>query len=90
MRDWAAALGRELGVDAKVARMPGWLVTSLGVFVPMMRELGEMRYQWEEPYRVDDSAFRDAFGAAPTPFATQVRETAAWARATYGSPAKAA
>lgn len=24
MRDWAAALGRELGVDAKVAPMPGW------------------------------------------------------------------
>jgi nucleoside-diphosphate-sugar epimerase len=90
MRDWAAALGRELGVDAKVAPMPGWLVKALGVFVPMMRELGEMRYQWEEPYRVDDRAFRDAFGAAPTPFATQVRETAAWARATYDRRAKAA
>ncbi len=84
MQAWAAALGRELGVEAKVATVPGWVVKMLGVFVPMMRELGEMRYQWEEAYLLDDGAFRERFGTASTPFETQVRETAAWARLTYG------
>ena len=86
MRAWAEALGRELGMPVKVAGIPGWVVKVAGVFVPMMRELGEMSYQWQEPYLVDDRAFREAFGAAPTPFAEQVQATAAWARATYRQP----
>lgn len=89
MSEWARALGAELGRDVRVSRVPGWVISVAGVFSPMMRELGEMRYQWEEPYLVDDSAFREAFGVAPTPFEEQVRATAEWARATWGAKAAA-
>lgn len=89
MDDWARALGAELGRDVRVSRVPGWAVAVMGVFSPMIRELAEMRYQWEEPYLVDDSAFRAAFGVEPTPFEEQVRATAAWARATYDARAAA-
>ena len=41
----------------------------------------EMRYQWTAPYLVDDSKFRAAFKAAPTPFAQQITMTSAWALA---------
>jgi len=84
MNEWAGALGVELGRDVRVARFPAWASALVGVFSPMVRELGEMRYQWEEPYLVDDAAFREAFGVAPTPFEEQVRATATWARAAYG------
>jgi nucleoside-diphosphate-sugar epimerase len=84
MNDWAAALGRELSREVRVSALPGWVVKVAGWFVPMMRELGEMRYQWQEPYRVDDGAFRETFGLKPTDFDEQVRATAAWARRTYG------
>ena len=90
MRGWADALGRELGMPVKVQHLPGWLLATAGVFVPMMRELREMAYQWEEPYLLDDAAFRRELGVEPTPFDEQVRATAAWARATYGARAKAA
>lgn len=85
MRTWVDALGAALEMKLRVEPVPGWVVKMAGLFVPMMRELAEMRYQWQEPYHVDDRAFREAFGAAPTPFETQVRETARWARETYGS-----
>jgi nucleoside-diphosphate-sugar epimerase len=90
MRAWADALGRELGMTVKVQRLPGWVLAAVGVFVPIMRELREMAYQWEEPYLLDDSAFRRELGVEPTPFDEQVRATAAWARDTYGARAKAA
>ncbi len=85
MQAWADALGRELDLKIRVDAVPGWVVKMAGLFVPMMRELGEMRYQWQEPYHVDDRAFRDTFKSAPTPLEAQVRETAKWARETYGS-----
>jgi hypothetical protein len=37
--------------------------------------LAEMIYQWETPYRLDDSAFRAAFGVAATPMDRAVCET---------------
>jgi hypothetical protein len=58
----------------------------LGLVSPTIRELAEMRYQWQEPYRLDDARYRETFGGAPTPFDEQVRATAAWAAANYGPP----
>jgi nucleoside-diphosphate-sugar epimerase len=85
MRGWASALGGALAMEVRVEPLPGWMLAALGLISPVMRELREMRYQWEEPYLVDDSAFRRELGLQPTPLDEQVRATAAWARATYGA-----
>ncbi len=82
----AAALGRS---GAKISRMPPLLFRSLAFVVPLLRELQEMMYQFEEPFVVDDARFRARFGAAATPLETGAAETAAWARATLGAGAKA-
>lgn len=83
MNDWAKALSPYLKRDIRVTTLPSWLVTMLGLFVPAMRELKEMRYQWEEPYRVDDAKFRAAFGMSASPFEEQVKRTAAWVESTW-------
>lgn len=83
---WTEALSRALGIPLRTSVVPGWVLSLLGLFVPEMRELKEMRYQWEAPYLVDDTRFREAFGIEPTPFEAQVQATAAWARARYGAP----
>lgn len=80
---FAAALGREIPVSA----VPTWLVRTLGVFDPTMRELAEMTYQWKQPYVVDDAKFRQAFSIGPTPWAEAVAETLAWAQATWRAEA---
>lgn len=76
-------LGAALGLDARVTRIPGAVLTVAGWFVPMMRELAEMRYQWEGPYRVVDARFRARFGFAATPLDEGVAATAAWVERRY-------
>jgi len=55
----------------------------IGLVQPMMRELAEMTYQWEQPYVLDDAKYRAAFGRGPTPWDEAISQTVRWALATY-------
>ena len=76
---FAEALGRPIAIE----RVPGFMIGVLGLFMPFMRELGEMNYQWTEPFLVDDRRYRERFGASPTAIADGTRATVAWAREHY-------
>ena len=52
--------------------------------MPILREVNEMAYQWEEPFEVDDARFRARFGDLTTPRDEAARQTVAWAQATFG------
>jgi nucleoside-diphosphate-sugar epimerase len=84
MEAWCVDFSRALGLPVRVKPVPGPVLFALGLFAPTIRELRELRYQWEEPYLVDDADTRAALGLAPTPLDAQVQRTAAWARATFG------
>jgi nucleoside-diphosphate-sugar epimerase len=73
-----------LGQVIPVSHVPTWLLRSVGVVVPMMREVAEMTYQWKQPYRVDDAKFRRAFGFGATSWDEAVATTVAWGRSTFG------
>ena len=63
-----AELARERGTGKsriRVLGVPVPVIRFFGLFVPLMRELAEMAYQWAAPYRVDDGAFRHRFGVLP-------------------------
>jgi len=45
-----------------------------------------MMYQWRTPYVLDATKYRARFGAEPTPLATVLRDTFAWASAEYARP----
>lgn len=83
IRELVAMLGAAVGVDAKVARVPGWLVKVAGVFSKELRELPEMSYQWEAPFAVDSGKFTREFGSTATPMRRAVELTATWARGAY-------
>jgi nucleoside-diphosphate-sugar epimerase len=68
----AAALGR----PAKLIAMPIWALGAASSFSGDLREIWEMRFQWDRPYRVDASRFAKAFWNDPTPFEVGIRETA--------------
>ncbi|TDD64301.1 NAD-dependent epimerase/dehydratase family protein [Actinomadura darangshiensis] len=53
--------------DPRVFQVPRPAFTALGLFVPMLKELRETRYQFDKPYLLDSSAFESAFAMAPTP-----------------------
>jgi nucleoside-diphosphate-sugar epimerase len=82
-RAMIARLGRALGRDLRIRRLPKVVLSLASPFVPILRELAEMGYQWDEPFVVDDRRFRERFGATPVSPETGARETVAWARAHY-------
>ncbi|MCB9752941.1 MAG: NAD-dependent epimerase/dehydratase family protein [Myxococcales bacterium] len=70
------------GHEPRVRAMPTWLTPILGWFIPIMRELAEMQYQWIMDYDFRSAAFQEAFAdeVTITPHADAVRETLAWFR----------
>ena len=74
-----------LGVRLRLLTLPEALLGPAGLFSPFLRELKEMRFTWNRPYRVDATKFAKTFWSDATPFETGVRETAlsfraAWAK----------
>jgi nucleoside-diphosphate-sugar epimerase len=49
-----------------------------GLFIPEAREAIEMAYEFEEPYLLDDSAIRAAYGLTHTPLEESIPATVAW------------
>lgn len=67
------ALGRN---DVKVSAMPWTLMRAASPFVPLFRELAEMRYLWEQPVRMRNERLLSVLGTEPhTPLARAVRDT---------------
>jgi nucleoside-diphosphate-sugar epimerase len=61
----------------------------LGLVRPGMREYLHTLYQFTEPWVVDDSKFRSAFGTLPTPLGTALATTLDWYRSTASQQATA-
>jgi nucleoside-diphosphate-sugar epimerase len=74
-RDLARLFGRAAGRNARLWRVPDWLVRLAGSFGGELSGLPEMLYQWRAPFTVDDARFRATFAREPTPIATAVRDT---------------
>ena len=67
-----AAANRAVAVKA----FPWWLLTAASPFVPLFREMGEMRYLWRTPLRLSNRHLTDVLGEEPhTPLDSAVRAT---------------
>jgi nucleoside-diphosphate-sugar epimerase len=69
--------------ELKVARLPRWIVKTAAIVMPLMRELDEMLYQWEEPFVVDDRRFRERFQLMPEDVDQAAANTMNWALQHY-------
>jgi nucleoside-diphosphate-sugar epimerase len=75
-RDILQIAADTLDVKLRISAMPAWMLGPSAMFAPFLRELKEMRFQWDRPYQVDASRFKAAFWSDVTPFETGVPETA--------------
>ncbi len=73
-------IGEEVGKTAKVSAAPKLILKAMALFIPIMREVEEMAYEFEEPFIVDHSKFVAAFGNHATPLKEVIRETVKWYR----------
>ena len=56
-------------------RVPRWMLSLLGLFVPVLRENMEMLYQFEYDYRFDSTKLERAFGLTATPYRDGIAAT---------------
>jgi nucleoside-diphosphate-sugar epimerase len=66
---------KEAGTTPHIQAAPRLLIQGLGLFNPLMRELAEMLYEFEEPFVLDSSKFEKAFGYGATPLEEAVQVT---------------
>lgn len=75
-KDFASLIAEVAGKpDKGVSALPGWAMPMVGMFVPIVRELYDIRYQTEQPFTVDGRVFAKTFGFEPTPHREAIRAT---------------
>ena len=90
--DLVAHFAGALDVPPRTYRLGRWFFRLVWPFSRDIAAVGEMLYQWEKPFVVDDSRFVETFGIEATPIARAVEETleAAGLRANQSSDASLA
>jgi nucleoside-diphosphate-sugar epimerase len=78
-------VAREAGHPVAVRSVPKLALRALGLVNPMLRELAEMAYEFDEPFVLDTSKYQTAFGAAGTPLAEAIAATVGWYRTRPGT-----
>jgi nucleoside-diphosphate-sugar epimerase len=74
-KQWVKLFAGEMNVPDKVQVLPGWGVMALGLFIPVLKEIYEMRYQYDREYYFDSSKFNNKFQYVPTTNGTAVKQT---------------
>jgi nucleoside-diphosphate-sugar epimerase len=78
LADLATAMGRP---PVPVSHVPWPVLRAVGLAVPMMREVVDVRHQFDQEFVTDASATTEAFGLTPTPWVEVVAATAGTAPA---------
>jgi nucleoside-diphosphate-sugar epimerase len=68
--------GKAFGVPPKFSAIGNFMLSVLGIFIPIMRELKEMSYQTNFDYVFSSEKFERVFGLKSTSYADGIRETA--------------
>jgi nucleoside-diphosphate-sugar epimerase len=76
-RQWATLFAEEMGAKNKIQVLPAWSLRLIGLFVPILGEMYEMRYQYNQDYFFDSSKFNAQFNFQPTPHLQAVQQTLA-------------
>ena len=84
LADLAAALSSPAhpAPPVRVSRIPWSVLRGIGLVSPVMREIVDVRHQFDREYVIDASATTATFGLAPTPWDEVVAATAAAVPAT--------
>jgi nucleoside-diphosphate-sugar epimerase len=74
---WINLFAKEMGTSNKYQVLPPFGFKLIGLFVPFMKEMYEMRYQFDRDYFFDSSKFNKRFNYTPTTHEAAVKETVA-------------
>lgn len=72
-REMVSLFANEMRQPDILSVMPMWLLRLLGIFIPFLREMPEMMYQYSQDYFFDSSKFSQRFALQATPYAEGVK-----------------
>jgi len=72
-REFIALFNEEMKGESKVSVMQMWLIKALRLFIPIMKEMPEMMYQYDRNYFFDSSKFEKRFNFKTTPYREGVK-----------------
>jgi nucleoside-diphosphate-sugar epimerase len=89
-RDVVELVFRVAGTEPRLKVTPAWQMRVLGLVNRTVREINEMRYEFDEAFIVDSSDAETELGLRATPLADAVEQTVRWyrQRMTSGSAKK--
>lgn len=73
--EWINLFASEMNTGNKYMVLPGWAMRPLGFFIPELKEIYEMRYQYDRDYFFDSSKFNKYFNFTPTTNEVAVKQT---------------
>lgn len=73
-KEWIEHIAKKMEIEPKFQVLPRFLVRIIGIFVPIMRELVEMMYQYDRDYVFDSSKFEKRFDFKPTSYLDGIKE----------------
>ncbi len=73
-KEWIEMIANEMGVTPKFQVASKFIVRVIGLFVPIMKEMVEMIYQYDREYDFNSSKFEKRFNFTPTPYSTGIKE----------------
>jgi len=74
-KQWIELFAKEMNVAPKFSILPVWLVGIIGWFVPFMKEVKEMLYQYDRDYFFNSEKFEKRFDFKPTSYQEGVKKT---------------
>lgn len=73
-KEWIETIASELNVRPRYRTLSKSILRMMGLFVPVMKELAEMMYQYDRDYVFDSSKFEKKFDFRPTPYRDGIRK----------------
>jgi nucleoside-diphosphate-sugar epimerase len=73
-KEWIETIAQQMNVKPKYQVATKFIVRIMGLFIPIMREMPEMLYQYDRDYVFDSSKFEKRFSSKPTPYSDGIRE----------------
>ncbi|NNL01661.1 MAG: NAD(P)H-binding protein [Eudoraea sp.] len=73
-REWIEAIAKEMGVKSRSQTATKFIVRLLGLFIPLMREMPEMMYQYDRDYVFNSDKFDTHFDFKVTSYSDGIKE----------------
>lgn len=73
-KEFIEMVASAMGTEPRYYLFKRWMMRAVGIFVPIVKELGEMAYQYDRDYVFDSSKFEDRFGFSATGYVDGIAE----------------